>query len=482
MLKVTLSKKPIVAQKSDCLLVFIPSLKKAQSPGKPLAPIDRALGGLIGEVCRRGDFSGKAGQTLCLHHQTFPHRRALLVGVGDDDEDAVLGIDQAFARLAQLSVKSAVAMMTNLSPERVTNAIIAAERENYLFHLGGHQPKKTAGLTQLTIVPPAGFGASALNLAVATARGVQFTRHLAEQPGNVCTPAFLVGCAKQLAKQGGLRAKILDEKMMRKQGMGALLAVAQGSPQSPYLISLSYSGGAAKEKPVVLVGKGVTFDTGGISIKPSGAMDEMKFDMCGAATVFGVMLALSLAKPPVNVVGVIPTVENMPDGKAVKPGDIVTSLSGKTIEILNTDAEGRLILADALAYAERQFKPKRIIDMATLTGACLVALGRHTTGLMGRGDRFLAELQAAGDATADPCWRLPLGKKYQKQLKSDYADMANIGGRYAGTITAACFLSRFVNCPDWAHLDIAGTAWSAKKRATGRPVPMLMRYLTGKPK
>jgi leucyl aminopeptidase len=291
-------------------------------------------------------------------------------------------------------------------------------------------------------------------------------------------PEALADSAKALAKKHKLKSTILKTSDMEKLGMGSLLAVAQGSSASPRLIALEYKG--AKGAPIALVGKGVTFDSGGISLKPGAGMDEMKYDMCGAATVLGVMQAVAELKLPIHRGGVIPAVENMPSGNAARPGDVVTSMSGQTIEILNTDAEGRLILCDALTWTQREYKPAKIIDMATLTGACIVALGSTTSGLMGNNDALQAELQAAGNTTYDRVWSLPLFDEYDEQLKSNFADMGNIGGREAGTITAACFLKRFIeNDTPWAHLDIAGTAWTsgAKKGASGRPVPLIVQYL-----
>ena len=281
-----------------------------------------------------------------------------------------------------------------------------------------------------------------------------------------------------LAKTHNLKASVLEEKDMEKLGMGSLLAVARGSEQPAKLIVLEYQGSGKKENPIVLVGKGVTFDTGGISLKPAAEMDEMKFDMSGAGSVLGTLLAIAEMKLPINVVGIIPATENMPGGKATKPGDVVTSMSGQTIEILNTDAEGRLILCDALTYAER-YNPKVVIDIATLTGACVIALGNFTTGLISNDDKLAQALLAAGEQAIDRAWQLPLWDEYQDLLKSNFADIANIGGRAAGTITAACFLSRFTKKYRWAHLDIAGTAWKSgkEKGSTGRPVPLLTQFL-----
>ncbi|HTP74460.1 MAG TPA: leucyl aminopeptidase [Burkholderiaceae bacterium] len=308
--------------------------------------------------------------------------------------------------------------------------------------------------------------------------GVTLAREVANRPGNHCTPTQLAEHAQELAHAMKLKVEVLGRKEIEKLGMGAFLAVAQGSDEAPRFIVLRYQGAAADEAPVVLVGKGITFDTGGISIKPAAEMDEMKFDMGGAASVLGTLRAVAQLKARVNLVGLIPACENMPSGRAVKPGDVVTSLAGKTVEILNTDAEGRLILCDALAYAER-FKPRVVIDIATLTGACVIALGHHRSGLFTPHDALAEALTRAGDAALDPCWRMPVDPEYDDALKSNFADMANVGPRAGGAITAAMFLKRFTDKLRWAHLDIAGTAWKsgASKGATGRPVGLLTHYV-----
>jgi len=313
----------------------------------------------------------------------------------------------------------------------------------------------------------------------AIAGGVELARTLGDLPGNICTPSYLATKARELGKSSNkLTVNVMNEAGMEKLGMGSLLSVSRGSRQPAKLITLKYTGGKAGDKPVVLVGKGVTFDSGGISIKPGAAMDEMKYDMCGAASVLGTLKACIEMKLPINVVGIIPTTENLPDGNASKPGDIVTSMSGQTIEILNTDAEGRLILCDALTYCEK-YKPAAVIDIATLTGACVIALGSHAAGLLSNNDKLAEDLLDAGESAGDRAWQMPLWEEYQQQLKSNFADMANIGGREAGTITAACFLSRFTEKYHWAHLDIAGVAWKGgdEKGATGRPVPLLTQFL-----
>jgi leucyl aminopeptidase len=315
------------------------------------------------------------------------------------------------------------------------------------------------------------------------ADGIDLTRELANLPGNFCTPTHLGKIAKELAKDKSITAEVLERKAIEKLGMGSFLSVTNGSAEPPRFIILKYNGAAKTQAPHVLVGKGVTFDTGGISIKPSAEMDEMKFDMGGAASVLGTFKALAALKPKLNVVGLIPACENMPSGAATKPGDVFTSMSGQTIEVLNTDAEGRLILCDVLTYAER-FKAASVVDIATLTGACVVALGHHNTGLFTKDDGLAQSLLKAGEESLDPCWRMPLQDEYDEGLKSNFADVANIAGRAGGSITAACFLQRFAKNLRWAHLDIAGTAWKsgAAKGATGRPVSLLVHYLLAQQK
>ena len=362
--------------------------------------------------------------------------------------------------------------------DAVRAAVAATAEASYVYVATKSKPEGRE-LQRVTIAVgdaagyKAGFGA-----AKAAANGIEFARELANLPPNLATPTRLGEEAKKLAKTHGFQCEVLGPKEIAKVGMGSFLAVAQGSEQPPRFIVLQYQGAAASEPPLVLVGKGITFDSGGISIKPSQDMDEMKFDMGGAASVLGTFRAIGELKPALNVVGLIPSCENMPDGKSVKPGDIVTSLSGQTIEILNTDAEGRLILCDALTYAE-SFKPGAVIDIATLTGACVVALGGVRSGLFATDDALAQALQAAGDAALDPCWRLPLDDEYADGLKSNFADVANVAGRAGGAVNAAKFLQRFTDKYPWAHLDIAGTAWKsgAAKGSTGRPVGLLVQFL-----
>jgi leucyl aminopeptidase len=343
--------------------------------------------------------------------------------------------------------------------------------------------KEKAHVTLRNVIVPAAredakSAQAGLTRAVATAHGAALAKDLGNLPGNVCTPTYLAERAQSLAKAQRLRVEVLERKDMERLGMGSLLSVAAGSVQPPKLITLEYRGAGKQDAPVELVGKGITFDTGGISIKPAAEMDEMKFDMSGAGSVLGTLSAVAEMKLPMNVVGVVPSTENMPGGRATKPGDIVTTMSGQTVEILNTDAEGRLILCDALTYAAR-YKPSTVIDIATLTGACVIALGHVATGLFANDDALARELIAAGDASYDRVWHLPLWDDYQEQLRSNFADFANIGGRPAGSVTAACFLARFTKQFRWAHLDIAGTAWKSGREtgSTGRPVPLLTQFL-----
>ncbi|MGH8705529.1 MAG: leucyl aminopeptidase, partial [Burkholderiales bacterium] len=366
-------------------------------------------------------------------------------------------------------------------PWTVRNTVLGVRDAFYRFDQLKTQQKPAApalaGMTLAIAEAPATTQAqAALREAVATADGVELARTLGNLPANVCTPAYLAEEARKLGRRFKVGVQVLERRDMEKLGMGALLSVTRGSHQPPKLIVLRYARGAKRKKPLVLVGKGITFDSGGISIKPAPEMDEMKFDMSGAGSVLGTVRALAAMRAPANVIGVIPACENMPGGSASRPGDVVTTLSGQTVEILNTDAEGRLILCDALAYAAR-FDPDAVVDIATLTGACVIALGHVATGLFANDQKLADEIIAAGEDAWDRVWQMPLWEDYQEQLRSNFADMANIGGRPAGSVTAACFLSRFTRKLRWAHLDIAGTAWRGgrDKGSTGRPVPLLVR-------
>ncbi|MCG6898761.1 MAG: leucyl aminopeptidase [Gammaproteobacteria bacterium] len=458
------------------------------------AQFDQATDGMLKKILKNGDMDGSSGQTLILHHPAGAKcDRVLLVGCGKADKFNSRGYQQAVLCAAQAvnasGASDAVSYLAVLEvPERtiyqkvrtlVEGACSAAYTPDALK---SKKDNPVQPIRRLTVAVDAQDMASARKALVdgeAIARGVELARTLGDLPGNICTPSYLAKAARELGRSSDkLKVSVMDEASMEKLGMGSLLSVARGSRQPAKLITLKYNGGKTGEKPFILVGKGVTFDSGGISIKPGAAMDEMKYDMCGAASVLGTLKACIAMKIPLNVVGIIPTTENLPDGNASKPGDIVTSMSGQTIEILNTDAEGRLILCDALTYCER-FKPAVVIDIATLTGACVIALGSHAAGLLSNDDKLADELLEAGEAAGDRAWHLPLWEDYQQQLKSNFADMANIGGREAGTITAACFLARFTEKFRWAHLDIAGVAWKGgdEKGATGRPVSLLTQFL-----
>ncbi|MFM1987756.1 MAG: hypothetical protein RJA99_713 [Pseudomonadota bacterium] len=476
--------------KTGCAILAV----RGGKPGEAALAIDAQSGGAIAAALARGDLPAKAGSTL-LVGLGGSVERALLVSMGDDATVSEKTFaDAARAAIRALSATGAKDAVSWLGEVAVANRdagwtarvqALAAREAAYRFdRMKSKRDPSPRGPGAI------GFGcdraqsaaiAAELKSAVALADGMDLAKDLGNLPGNVCTPAYLADAAKALGRELGLKVEVLERKQMEALKMGALLAVAQGSALAPKLIVVRYDGGGAKQAPVVLVGKGITFDTGGISIKPAAEMDEMKFDMCGAASVLGTLRAVAALKAKVNLIGLIPACENMPSGTATRPGDVVTSMSGQTVEILNTDAEGRLILCDALTYAER-FKPAAVVDIATLTGACVVALGHHHSGLFTKSDALAAELSAAGREMADPCWRMPLDDEYQDALKSNFADMGNVGGRAGGAITAACFLARFTKAYDWAHLDIAGTAWKsgAAKGSSARPVPLLTRFVLGR--
>ena len=456
--------------------------------------LDKAAGGYISEIIKRGDMEGKAGTTLLLHHVPgVLADRVLLVGLGKEREfrekEYQAAIRLAVRVLNETGAFDATFYLTEIAVKkrslawRLRQATLLAEEVTYRFdQFKSRKEELRRPLKKITFSidrrNELAQAEEAIQQGSAIAEGMALTRTLANLPPNVCTPTYLAEAAQHLAADYKMSCEILERADMEKLGMHSLLAVAKGSHQPPKLIVLHYKGGKASEKPVVLVGKGITFDTGGISLKPPAEMDEMKFDMSGAASVLGTMKAVAGMGLPINLTVVVPTAENMPGGGAARPGDIVTSLSGQTVEILNTDAEGRLILCDALTYCER-FDPDVVVDVATLTGACVIALGHVTSGLLANNDALARELIAAGEEAHDRAWQLPLWDDYQDLLKSNFADMANIGGRTAGTITAACFLSRFTKKFSWAHLDIAGTAYLSgkEKGSTGRPVPMLSYFL-----
>lgn len=459
--------------------------------------IDKATNGYLTTLLKQGAFKGKSGQILPLYHLAgtkFDH--ILLVGCGKQEALSPM----AFRKLLLTTMKAlaasyatdATCYLTDLDVTKQSLAWkvkqIAEIAFEGLYRFDDHRSKKDAAptLAALTIHVADAKALKAAEVAMeqgeAIAHGVILTKHLANTPSNICTPTYLAKQAKDLAKaHSSISLKVLEEKEMKKLGMGALLAVSQGSAEDAKLICLEYTGTNKKEAPVALVGKGITFDTGGNSLKPADSMVGMKYDMCGAATVLGTIKAAAELKLPINIVGIIPAVENMPGGTAYKPEDILTSMSGQTIEVISTDAEGRLVLADALTYCER-YKPAVVIDIATLTGAVVIALGFHATGLVSNSDDLARDLLKAGTESNDRAWQLPMWDEYQEQIKSPFADISNTGGRAAGTITAACFLSRFAKKFDhWAHLDVAGTAammaGGSDRYATGRPVPMLVQYL-----
>ncbi|NOR51241.1 MAG: leucyl aminopeptidase [Gammaproteobacteria bacterium] len=478
-----------------CLVIAVHEKQKLLPE---VVTLDKATDGAISALLKAGDMDGKEGSTTMLHNLTGARaKRILLVGCGDIKSCSAAN----FRKIAAASAK----VLKNIPANEVVSSLSSIEVDDldlvskvraeieayghaiYSFNQlkttdgNGHKkhPKRIAfhshGRSETSQINRAIEQGSAIS------DGIKLTRDLSNLPGNICTPTYLASQAKKLTKiHSSIKTSILDEKQMKQLGMGALLSVSRGSRQPAKLISMEYRGKGVKAstKPIVLIGKGLTFDAGGISLKPAAKMDEMKYDMCGGASVFGTMQAVAEMGLPIHLVGIVPSSENMPDGDANKPGDIVKSMSGQTIEILNTDAEGRLILCDALTYAKK-FKPEVVIDIATLTGACIVALGHHTSALLGNDEPLIEELLQAGKDSADHAWQLPMGDEYDEQLKSPYADMANIGGPGAGSITAACFLARYAKDYRWAHLDIAGTAWNSggTKGASGRPVPLLTQFL-----
>ena len=485
------AKNAIAQHKAGCIAVGIFENGKFSDAAKVLDE-----NGMLTAAVKSGDISGKAGTTLLLHRSASSARRILLVGLGTQGEvsdrnfiAAVQAIARVFATLGSNDALIALPfdVVHGRDADWAQRTTVLALRES-IYRADGLKSKKDdsrSGVSKVTLaVDDSRLTATrkTLSQSVALANGMDLSKTLGNLPPNICTPTYLATTAKQLAKEFKLGVEVLDRKQLEALKMGSFLSVTQGSDQPPKFIILRHMGGKAKEAPVVLVGKGITFDTGGISLKPGSGMDEMKYDMCGAASVLGTFRAIAEMDLKLNVIGVIPACENMPSGRATRPGDIVTSMSGQTIEILNTDAEGRLILCDALTYVER-FKPACVVDIATLTGACVTALGHHNTGLFTRHDSthdaLADELLAAGKSSNDTAWRMPIEEAYQDQLKSNFADIANIGGPPGGSITAACFLERFTRKYAWAHLDIAGTAWKsgAAKGATGRPVPLLTTFL-----
>ena len=506
----------LLSQSTDCLVLaytksdlnlLIGDKKGAKSRSVWLQELDGLLGGAVMDAYRMGDLESTQA-ALCLLRADaswmssgVKTKRVLLVSLGDVGTVAQLNLvtysKVARAAMKQFtadSIKSAIWFMPSFSLGHLGEWLEQAARitiqyaGDQTYRFGVRQPAmkskakdKPDTFVQLVLAGDQSC-AKELKAAVidgaALVEGMNVAKDLGNLPPNICTPTYLGKAAQDLAKKSSLKVEVLGRKQIEALGMGSFLAVAQGSETPPQFIIMKHQGGKAGEAPIVLVGKGITFDTGGISLKPGEAMDEMKYDMCGAASVIGTMYASALMKLKKNVIGVIPTCENMPSGRATRPGDIVKSMSGQTIEVLNTYAEGRLILCDALTYVER-FKPKAVVDIATLTGACIIALGHVHSGLFSDDEELVNAFNKAGHDSLDTVWRLPLDAAYHEQLKSNFADVANIGGRPAGSVTAACFLSRFTEKYRWAHLDIAGTAWKsgAAKGATGRPVPLLLNFL-----
>ncbi len=474
-----------------CQIIVVTQARKLSRTG---VRVDKACKGYLSSILKSGDMEGKTGQTLLLPSVPgLAVQRVLLVGCGKESEmnERVFAriINSIATALAASGARDAELYPTDISLKgrdlawKIRQAALLLSNTEYRFEqLKSSKPSPRKGLRKLNFnisKKDAATAKQAITEATAISAGMSIARDLGNLPGNVCTPSYIARQARLLAREEKrLRVNVLDEADMKRLKMGSLLSVSAGSRQPAKLISLEYRGAAAKQQPIALVGKGVTFDTGGISLKPGATMDEMKFDMCGAASVVGTIKAVCQMQLPINVVGIIPATENMPDGLATKPGDIVTSMSGQTIEVLNTDAEGRLILCDALSYAKK-FKPRCVIDIATLTGACIVALGKIPSAVLGNNRALINDLLKSGQQIEDKVWELPLWEEYQDQLKSNFADIANIGGRDAGTITAACFLAHFTRDYKWAHLDIAGTAWKSgeDKGATGRPVPLLTQYI-----
>lgn len=473
----TLSRPRTASERCDALIVLVPSAVPPQS--------DR-LTVLIEQAIKARHFEPEPGKLLQAYKSAgLQATRLILAGVGAASARQVrVAVQAALGALKGTRAQKIIVSLSWLPSEGidlaacVQAALTAGAESTYTYRHTKSKPAP-AGPQRLILGVGAQAGVrKAFDSALATAHGVALAREWGNRPPNHATPTLLARAARELARFKRMRVEVLGPREVARLGMGSFMAVARGSEEPLRFIVLRYNGATRSQAPVVLVGKGITFDTGGISIKPAPEMDEMKFDMCGAASVLGVFRALAELQPALNVVGLIPACENMPDGRALKPGDVVHSMSGQTIEVLNTDAEGRLILCDALTYAER-FKPRAVVDIATLTGACVIALGSVRSGLFASDDTLAQDLMRAGEEALDPCWRMPLDDDYAEGLKTHFADVANVAGRAAGSVTAAKFLQRFASRYPWAHLDIAGTAWrgGAAKGATGRPVGLLVRYL-----
>jgi leucyl aminopeptidase len=484
-------------QRTGCIVV-------GMYEGRKLSPaameLDAASGHALDAVVRRGDLEGELGTTLLLHNvPKITCERVLLLGLGPEREFLETSYRMALCSVIKTLRTTGAAEATICLNElpvngrddawKIEQAVLAVMDGLYRFDKLKSKPAQATSALQKVVFhvgdrSEASAGEMAIDRAAAIAEGVMLAKDLGNLPGNLCTPMYLAEQAHELGKRHGFTVEILEQKDIEKLGMGAFLAVARGSPQPPKLIVMEYRGGARDAQPVALVGKGITFDTGGLSIKPALHMDEMKFDMCGAASVFGAMRAAALMKLPLNIVGIIPATENMPGGDAIKPGDVVTTMSGQTVEILDTDAEGRLVLCDALTFA-RKYKPAVVVDVATLTGAIVTALGHVATGMFSNSDALAREILEAGESAWDRAWQMPLWDEYQDALKSNFADLPNIGPHptdAADAVIAACFLSRFTQGLPWVHLDIAGTASRSgtDKGATGRPVALLAHFLAGR--
>ncbi len=470
----TLTPSRICNEKCDALIVLIPSDMTSGTD---------AVSKLAALAIQSGDFESKAGKLLSAYRpQGIAATRVLLAGAGDGSARSVrTAVSAAMTSLKTTNTRRVLLSLNGLAQtghDIVRAAVVACADASYVYSSTKSKPIEQKLQRVLIGVPAIAASRGGFEKGVGLAKGLALAREWANRPANHATPTMLALAAKELGKLSRIKVEVLGPKEVAKLGMGSFTAVAQGSEEPLRFIVLRYDGGARAEAPVVLIGKGITFDTGGISIKPAAEMDEMKYDMGGAASVLGTFRVLAELQPALNVVGLIPACENMPDGRAIKPGDVVTSMSGQTIEILNTDAEGRLVLCDALTYAER-FKPRAVVDIATLTGACVIALGGVRSGMFSSDDALAQSLAAAGDSSQDLCWRMPLDDEYADGLKTNFADVANVAGRAGGAITAAKFLQRFAGKFPWAHLDIAGTAWKsgAAKGATGRPVPLLVDFL-----
>ncbi|RUO30055.1 leucyl aminopeptidase [Aliidiomarina sedimenti] len=479
-------------QRSACIVVGVFEPRRLSPAAEQL---DTVSDGYISNLLRRGDLEGKAGQMLLLHNvPNILSERVLLVGCGKerelDERQYKQIISKTIANLNETGSMEAICFLSELHVKgrdtywKVRQAVEAAHSSLYTFNqLKTKKEEPRRPLRKLVFNVPTrrelNLGERAINHGLAVSKGVHLCRDAGNMPPNICNPEWLAEQAENVAENyTNLRVERVEREQMAELGMNAYLAVSQGSANPPVMTLMHYQGASDDKAPIVLVGKGLTFDSGGISIKPSEAMDEMKYDMGGAAGVLGTMQALAELQLPINVIGVLAGCENMPDGKAYRPGDVLTTMSGQTVEVLNTDAEGRLVLCDALTYVER-FNPESVVDLATLTGACVIALGAHASAVLSSHNPLAHELINAGEQSSDRAWRLPLWDEYQDMLDSPFADMTNLGGRPAGTITAACFLSRFTKKYQWAHMDIAGTAWQGGKNkgSTGRPVPLLTQFL-----